>query len=162
MATTLPTATRYDSLANASSRTDIRIRDVARPLVPLGRVLFALIFVLSSLSHFSSSTIGYAAQAGVPLPSLLVPLSGVIALAGGLMIAAGWHARSGALLLLVFLLPVTFMMHDFWTFTDPMERMGQRAHFMKNLSMIGGAVLLAYFGAGPVSADRREPGRLTA
>lgn len=156
MATTTQTADRYNTTARTDVTIDARIRDVARPLAPAGRILFALIFVFSSLGHFSSATIGYAEQSGVPMANLLVPASGVLALAGGVLIALGWHARVGALLLLAFLLPVTFAMHDFWSLTDPMERMNQQVHFMKNLSMIGGALLLAYFGSGPISLDRKD------
>src|SRR5690242_2759333 len=85
-----------------------------RALVPLGRVLFAAIFIMSSFGHITGKATAYAAQAGVPMASVLVPLSGIIALAGGAMIALGFHARIGALLLIIFLVPVTLWMHDFW------------------------------------------------
>ncbi|MCM2282005.1 MAG: DoxX family protein [Bdellovibrionaceae bacterium] len=154
MATTLHTA--YEARVDTTDRIDVRIRSVARPLMALGRVMFGLIFILSVLSHFSDGTIAYASQAGVPMAGFLVPASGVIAFLGGLMIALGWHARIGATLLLIFLLPVTLTMHDFWTVSDPMERMNQQAHFMKNLALIGGAIAIAYFGSGPSSVDARE------
>ena len=123
------------------------------PLV--GRVLYAAIFVSSSFFHFSSQAIGYASQAGVPLAGLLVPLSGVIALAGGLSIMLGYRAKIGAWLLVLFLVPVTPTMHNFWAVADPMMSQMQFAMFMKNLSMLGGALLIAYFGAGPLSLDAR-------
>lgn len=153
MATTMQSS--YDSQIASADRADVRIRDATRPFLALGRVLFSLIFILSSLGHFSAATIEYGAQAGVPMAGFLVPASGVIALLGGAMIALGWHARIGALLLLLFLIPVTLVMHDFWTIADPMERMTQQSHFVKNLALIGGAVLVAYFGAGPSSLDSR-------
>jgi putative oxidoreductase len=84
-----------------------------------------------------------------------VPLSGILAIAGGLMIAVGWWTRIGALLLVIFLVPVTLTMHAFWAAQDPMMRQDQIAHFMKNLSMLGGALLLLSFGAGPFSLDER-------
>ena len=121
--------------------------------VPIGRFLFSLIFVASGISHFSSASIGYAANAGVPLADILVPVSGVISIVGGLSVMTGYHARFGALLLLLFLLPVTLIMHDFWSIQDPQMAQQQMAHFMKNLSMIGGAILLIFYGAGPVSID---------
>lgn len=127
-----------------------------RYLVPAGRVLFAGIFLTAALGHFSPTAIAYAAQQGVPLAQLLVPLSGVIALAGGLSVALGYHARLGAALLVLFLAPVTIAMHKFWTISDPMMAQMNQAMFLKNLSMIGGALLIYHFGAGPVSLDARR------
>jgi putative oxidoreductase len=105
--------------------------------------------------HFSSKTIAYAASQGVPLASIAVPLSGVLALAGGLSILLGFRARIGAWLLVAFLAAVTPMMHNFWTVTDPMMHQMQFIMFMKNVSMLGGALLITQFGAGPWSLDQR-------
>ena len=127
--------------------------NAARFLVPLGRALFASIFIMASLGHFSKQTIGYAASQGVPLASLLVPFSGVLALVGGLSILLGYKARWGAALIVLFLVPVNFMMHKFWAVSDPMAAQVQQIMFMKNLSMLGGALLIAHFGAGPMSID---------
>ena len=129
-----------------------------------GRILFAAIFVMASLGHFSHPEISYAAQHGVPMAGLLVPLSGVIALAGGLSVAVGYRARIGAWLLVLFLVPVTIMLHNFWAVKDPMMAQIQQAMFMKNVSLLGSALLVAYFGAGPLSVDarlgaRRAPAR---
>jgi putative oxidoreductase len=110
---------------------------------------------MSSFGHFSPQVIGYAAQQGVPLAGLLVPLSGLIALVGGLSILFGYRARIGAWLLVLFLVPVTLMMHRFWDVADPMMAQIEQSMFMKNLSMLGGALLIAYFGAGPFSLDAR-------
>lgn len=127
--------------------------DLLRYLVPAGRLLYALIFIMGSLSHFSSQTVGYAAAKGVPMAFLLVPLSGVLSLAGGLSILIGYRARLGAWLLVAFLVPVTLMMHDFWAVQDPMMAQMDQAIFLKNVSMLGGALLIAHFGAGPLSVD---------
>ncbi len=122
-------------------------------LVPLGRVLFASMFVFSGTGHFSRATIGYAASQGVPLAGVLVPISGLLAIAGGLSIALGVRARIGAWLLVIFLVPVTLWMHAFWRAADPMMAMNQQIHFMKNVVMLGGALLITWFGAGPYSVD---------
>ena len=127
-----------------------------RFLVPIGRVLFAAIFILAVPGHFQAGTVGYAASAGVPLPSLAVPVAGIIALLGGLSIAFGFRARIGAWLLVIFLVPVTLFMHRFWGVPDAMMAMMQQVNFMKNLSMLGAALLIAWFGAGPVSLDARR------
>jgi putative oxidoreductase len=122
--------------------------------IPLiGRIFFSLIFLQTAFSHFSGKTIAYAASRNVPLASVLVPFSGVLAIAGGLSIILGYKARVGAWLIVLFLVPVTLMMHDFWTIPDPMMRQMQMAMFMKNLSMLGGALLISWFGSGPLSID---------
>lgn len=129
--------------------------DVAAPVVLLGRFLFVLIFVMAAPNHLASQTIAYAASQGVPLASIAVPLSGVIALAGGLSILLGYRAKIGAWLIVLFLACVTPMLHNFWAVTDPMMHQMQLVMFMKNLSMIGGALLISQFGPGPWSLDAR-------
>jgi len=125
-------------------------------VVVLGRFFFAMIFLLAGANHFNKQTIGYAASQGVPLASIAVPLSGVLAIAGGLSILLGYRAKLGAWLIVLFLVPVTLMMHKFWTVTDPMMAQIQMILFMKNVSMLGGALLISHFGAGPFSLDARR------
>jgi putative oxidoreductase len=128
----------------------------ARFLVLAGRILFAAIFILAAPGHFAAGTVAYAASAGVPMPSVAVPLAGIIALVGGLSVAFGFRARFGAWLLVLFLVPVTLYMHRFWGVADPMMAQMQQVNFMKNVSMLGAALVLAWFGAGPVSLDARR------
>ena len=118
-----------------------------------GRQLFSVIFMIASAEHFSPRTIEAAAAHGVPLPYLLVPLSGIIALLGGLSVLLGFQTRFGAWLLVIFLVPITVMMHNFWSVSDPMTLQIERAMFMKNITMLGGALVICYFGAGPLSLD---------
>lgn len=125
-------------------------------VVLLGRILFSLIFVKSSFGHFSAGTIGYAAAQGVPLASIAVPVSGVMALLGGLSVAFGYKARFGASLLVLFLVPVTIVIHRFWGLPDAQAAMMQQIMFLKNLSMLGGALLITHFGSGPLSLDTRN------
>jgi putative oxidoreductase len=125
-------------------------------VVLAGRILFAAMFILTAPGHFTARYVAYAAQAGVPAPGLLVPLSGLLSLLGGLSIALGYKAKLGALLLVVFLIPVSVAMHGFWAVTDPMMREMQMGMFLKNMSMLGGALVIAYFGSGPLSLDARR------
>jgi putative oxidoreductase len=78
-------------------------------IVVVGRVLFSFLFVMAALGHFSHQAVAYAASQGVPLASVAVPFSGVLALAGGLSIMLGYRARLGAWLLFLFLVPVTLL-----------------------------------------------------
>ncbi len=141
--------------AGSPGRVAVNLASLARYLAPLGRAAFAAIFIFAGTTHFSPQTIGYAAQQGVPLPQVLVPVSGLMALAGGLSVLLGYRAKIGAWLLVAFLVPVTVMMHNFWAVTDPMMAQMQMAMFMKNLALFGGALLIAYHGAGPLSLDAR-------
>ena len=130
--------------------------------IPLtGRILFALIFISSGFNHLANTvqTAAYAASAHVPMATTAVILSGIIALLGALSILLGYKAKIGGWLLVLFLVPVTLMMHNFWAITDPsqqMMKMMQMSMFMKNLGLIGGALMFAYFGAGPLSLDSRS------
>ncbi|MGE5180988.1 MAG: DoxX family protein [Acidobacteriota bacterium] len=124
-----------------------------RAIVPIGRVLFSLIFITSAFSHFTSGTIDAAAAHGVPLATVLVPAAGILALVGGVSVLLGYRARFGAFLLLLFLVPVTLVMHRFWSVADPQIASMQKVMFMKNLSMMGGALVLMYYGSGPASLD---------
>lgn len=128
-------------------------RRTAALLVPIGRALFASIFILASGAHLDMDTIHKAADHGIPLAYLLVPASGVIALLGGMSVLVGYRAKLGAALLALFLVPVTFTMHAFWAAADAQAAQLQTVMFFKNMSLLGGTMLIAYFGAGPYSLD---------
>jgi putative oxidoreductase len=123
---------------------------------PIGRIMFSLIFLLSVPNHFKHETVAYAAAAGVPLAHVAVPLAGLVALAGGLSLALGFHARMGAIALLVFLVPVTLFMHKFWGIHDAQQAQMQMINFMKNVALMGGALFFVYAGAGAYSLDARS------
>jgi putative oxidoreductase len=128
----------------------------AGPVVLVGRFLFILIFLMSGPRHFLSQTIAYAASQGVPMASIAVPFSGLLALLGGLSILLGYRARIGAWFIVLFLVGVTPMMHKFWVVTDPMAYQMQFIMFMKNVSMLGGALVISQLGSGPWSLDARR------
>lgn len=127
-------------------------------LVLLGRILYTAIFLMAAPGHFTAKTIAFAAGKGVPMASLAVPMSGVIAFIGGLSIILGYRAKFGAWFIVLFLVPVTIMIHNFWAITDPVQAQIQHVNFMKNLSMLGAALLIAHFGSGPLSLDSRRGG----
>jgi putative oxidoreductase len=121
----------------------------------LGRIFFSSIFILSSLGHFSEKSIHYAASRGVPMALFLVPAAGVLILLGGLSILLGYRARIGAWLIVLFLIPVTLIIHRFWGMSDPMAASLQEVMFLKNLALLGGALIIAYFGSGPFSLSKK-------
>lgn len=147
MATATTIADRPLPLAKSSS--------LSAPIVFLGRLLFVLMFLMAGFTHLSRPVIGYAASLGVPMASVLVPVSGFIAVLGGLSILLGYRAKLGAWLIVLFLVGVS-PMHKFWGLADPMAMQLQMAMFMKNVAMLGGALLITQFGSGPWSLDHRK------
>jgi putative oxidoreductase len=127
--------------------------DLTRAFPLIGRALFAITFIMATPGHFSSATIAYAATQGVPFANVMVPFAGLLSLVGALGVIFGFQTKLSAWLLIAFLVPVTLTMHRFWVATDPQMAQMQSIQFMKNLGLIGGALFLAYFGAGPLSLD---------
>ncbi len=125
-------------------------------IAPVSRIVHSLMFIASGLNHFSSGGVAYAAQAGIPLADILVPVSGLIIIIGGISVLMGFHTRVGATLLLLFLVPTTILMHDFWSIQDPLLVQSQLVHFLKNLALMAGALLFIRYGAGPVSLDEHK------
>lgn len=125
-------------------------------VVPIGRFLYSLIFIVSGLNHFSSGTIGYAQGQGVPFAGIIVPISGAMIMVGGLSVLFGYKERIGASLIALFLLGVTPIMHAFWSETDPAMAQQQMVSFLKNVALLGGAFLLMFYGAGPLSIDNKH------
>jgi putative oxidoreductase len=114
----------------------------------IGRVLFALVFVSSGfMAHLGKGGQQgreYARALGAPSPDLLVPLSGIAIIVGGLMIALGIWADLGALLIVGFLLGITPIMHAFWKIEDPQMQQIQSAMFFKNTALLGAALIIFY------------------
>jgi uncharacterized membrane protein YphA (DoxX/SURF4 family) len=111
----------------------------------IGRILYCALFIGSGIGHFADlegSTrvaeargVGSASRAGVIV-------SGVAFIVGGVSILFGIWGDLGALLLIITLIPLTFLMHRFWSDRDPAERQTQLSMFMKNIALLGGAVLI--------------------
>ncbi len=116
----------------------------------LSRILFGGYFLWNGYKHFKG-VVGlshYAASKGVPSARAAVLGSGALLIIGGAGILLGVAVGLAVAALVAFLVPVTFMMHDYWKETDPMVRMNQQIMFTKNIALLGGA--LAYlFIPGP-------------
>ncbi|HVU06839.1 MAG TPA: DoxX family membrane protein [Candidatus Paceibacterota bacterium] len=105
----------------------------------LGRIIVGLYFLINAYNHVikGSHMVGYAASKGVPAPKLAITGSGLLLLAGALSILSGVAVFWGLIALLVFMIPVTLKMHDYWKETDPMAKMNARIAFQKNMAIIG-------------------------
>ncbi len=135
--------------------------DTAGRYLPLlARVLLALAFLVAGLGKIPGweGTAGYMTSKGLPAVSLLLALAIVFEVGGSLSVMLGWKARWGALALIVFTVLATVLFHDFWAM-EGQARDLNRIMFLKNLSMIGGLLLVCYWGPGPLSLDERRARR---
>jgi putative oxidoreductase len=119
----------------------------------VGRVLFSALFLMSGVGHFTQveQMAQYAKASGVPAPKFAVLGTGVLLLLGGLSILLGFYPTLGLILLIVFLVPTTFIMHRFWDISDPMQRQMQMINFSKNLALVGAALMLLMLKGWPLS-----------
>jgi uncharacterized membrane protein YphA (DoxX/SURF4 family) len=121
-----------------------------------GRALFGGYFLYNAVNHFQNKEMlaGYGASKGVPNPEIAVAGTGAMMLAGGLSILAGVRPKLGASLIGAFLIGVTPKMHDFWNVQDGQQRMGEQINFLKNLALLGGALItMAVREPWPASAS---------
>jgi len=136
----------------------------------LGRACFSLIFIIAGIKKlmnwqateqqfvnelidaFTKSYQQGWAQALfdkiLPMAPILLVIATIIELGGGLMIFLGIKVRFAAFLFVLFLIPVTFLFHDFWAFSGAEQQM-QIVMFLKNISILGGSLILLAFGSGP-------------
>ena len=132
--------------------------EMVRQYGPLaGRLLLALIFLISGYEKIGgfSKVAPFMAAQGVPFAELALVVSIVVEIGGGLLLVLGWKARWAALALLLWLIPVTLLFHNFWA-VDAARYQNQFNHFMKNLCIMGGMLYIMAYGAGPVSLDHRR------
>lgn len=117
------------------------------PLV--GRTFLAIIFIRSGIGKILDfgGTQDTIANAGLPLAFLVTVFTILFQIAGGLSLIAGYKARIGAVLLLIFLIPATLVFHN------PIADPSQMTQFMKNLAIIGGIAMVLAYGSGPISLD---------
>jgi putative oxidoreductase len=108
-----------------------------------GRILLALIFLQSGIEKFVyySGTLGYMTKAGLPFPQVLLVASGIIETACALALIVGWKTRLAAIGLAIWMIPVTLIFHN------PAGGQEAMIHFMKNVAITGG--LLVLFASGP-------------
>ena len=118
----------------------------------VSRVLLSVIFLVSgAMKVFSfTATAGSMTSHGMHLAGMFLVLAILVEIGGGLSVLLGYRPRLGALLLALFLVPVTLVFHR--NLVDP----GQAAHFMKNVSIFGGLLAIVSVGGGVFSVDARK------
>jgi len=124
----------------------------------LGRVLLAAIFLGSAaMNHIPNfnGVVQEMTKEGVPLPAASHVIAIAFMLVGGILLVLGYYARLGAALLLIFLILAAYYFHDFWTLEGAAAQ-EQQIHFMKNVAMMGGMLIVIANGPGAWSIDRRS------
>jgi putative oxidoreductase len=136
----------------------------------IARIVISIMFITSGFGKLMGfgPTVEHIAAKGVPLPEIAAVIAILIELGGGIAVLFGWKTRWVALAYVVFLIVITPIFHDFWTMQGA-ERMANNINFMKNLTILGGFLLLYAFGPGKYSLDtmllrrplqrEREPAR---
>ena len=121
-----------------------------------GRTLLGLIFVVSGFGKITgfAGTAAYMGSRGMPMPEVLLVGATIVELVGGLMIVLGWKARWAALAIFLFIIPTTYIFHNPAGLSGQ-EAQAQMINLMKNLSIMGGMLLLAAFGPGAWAVSRR-------
>jgi len=104
----------------------------------VGRIFVGGFFLMNGFNHFMKYNMmkGYASSKNVPAAGLAVVMSGLLLVLGGASILLGVWPTVGIVLLLVFLVPTTLMMHNFWVVGEQ-EKMNQMIQFMKNTALVG-------------------------
>jgi len=124
-------------------------------LALVGRILLGAIFVLSGFKKLMafSGLVASISGKGLPMPEVLAVLTVAIELGAGLLLVIGWKARWAAFLIFLYIIPVSLVFHNFWAMEGAQAAMNQIA-FLKNLSIMGGMLMVAAFGPGRYSLDK--------
>ncbi len=122
--------------------------------IVLGRIFLGLIFIASGIGKIFdwSGTSAYMDAKCMPLVPVFLVLAILLELAGGLSVATGYRQKWGAIALILFLVPATLIFHAFWSYPDEEQKI-QMIMFMKNLSILGGLLLL-------IAVDAQQQTRL--
>lgn len=113
-------------------------------LLLLGRIILGGFFINSGINHFIGygTMTQYAKMKGVPFPAFSQGAAGMMLVLGGLSIVSGFHPLAGILMLVAFLVPVSLVMHNFWSLEDPQARMADKVNFLKNMALLGALLML--------------------
>jgi putative oxidoreductase len=109
-----------------------------------GRLLFGGLFVYNGVNHFRNyaAVRGYCAYKRIPVPAASTIVSGVWILVAGSSVVTGFRPEAGLVLIVVFLLIVTPLIHDFWNVADPGQRLGEMVNFTKNAALLGATLMM--------------------
>jgi putative oxidoreductase len=109
----------------------------------IGRIIFGLFFIYHGYGHFANfkNMVGYAKHKKIPQPEMMVSLSGAMLLLGGISFVLGLEMQLGSILLIAFMIPTTYQMHQFWVEKEPQTKMNEMIGFTKNMAIIGALLM---------------------
>ena len=115
----------------------------------IGRILFSLIFIASGLSKIGEwdKTISYMESHNMVLTPFFLIMAILLQVTGGLSIITNYKSKIGAILLLIFILPATYIFHSFWVLPIETElqiatQQTEMVSFLKNITIIGALLLI--------------------
>lgn len=110
----------------------------------IGRIIVGLFWIQGGIAHFSgrNSMIPYTRMKGIPFAEVAVLGTGALLLIAGVSILTGIYPVMAVAALTLFLVPVTFIMHNFWAVEDQMMKMNEMLMFTKNMALLGYTLLL--------------------
>jgi putative oxidoreductase len=119
-----------------------------------GRILLSTVFIMGGIGKIAGFSFeeSMVAAKHLPMPAVALGIALVIELVGGLAILTGLFTRFAAWIVFLYLIPTTFLFHNFWA-VEGADRIDTMIHFEKNLAIMGGLLLLAAFGPGAYSID---------
>jgi putative oxidoreductase len=122
----------------------------------MGRILLSAIFIIAGIHKANTfeSAVAYLASQGLMMTEILLVLIIIIELVGGLLILVGWQARWAAMVIFIYLIPLTLFFHPYWNF-EGQELMHHFHSFFKNIAIMGGMMYIMVHGSGPLSLDNK-------
>jgi putative oxidoreductase len=130
------------------------LTNLQNPLALIARILLALLFIQSGFGKITGfdGTVGYIASAGLPLASLGAVIAIVCEFFGGIALIVGYKTRWVGLVMAIFTVAAGLFFHKYWAVPAD-QVMNTWIHFWKNISIAGGLLMVAAFGAGSISLD---------
>jgi putative oxidoreductase len=128
-----------------------------RILPLIGRILISVIFLLSGYGKLTSfgASAAFLASKHFPLPSAMLVGAIIVELIGGLCLVFGFKARIAAFIMFLYLIPTTLIFHNFWALQGA-ARGDNQIHFLKNIAIMGGLLMVSAYGPGKLSIDGRS------
>lgn len=122
----------------------------------VARICLAILFIVAGAGKAMAfaGTSGYLAKLGFPVPDVMTAIAIAFELGGGILLVIGWKTRWVAWGMAIFVVIATLAAHRFWE-VDAAQMTMQRLQFLKNLSILGGLLMVAAFGPGSLSVDKR-------
>ena len=113
-------------------------------LLLVGRIMFGAYFAMMGMMHFAKmgTMVRFSESKKIPMPKVSVIITGLLLLLGGLGIITGSFVSIALLMLVMFLIPVSFLIHQFWKAETPQDRMVEMQSFLKNMALLGGILIL--------------------